>query len=53
MSRVLIQLRNQEPHVSELCGSLNKCEEFLKDNGIPLDGWCASEAPEQKQETGR
>jgi hypothetical protein len=52
MYRVLVALRNQEPHVSELCGSFDKCEEFLKEKGIPLDGWCASEASEQKQETG-
>lgn len=46
--RILVQLRNKEPHVSELCGNLNECEGFLQVKGIPLDGWCASEADERK-----
>ena len=52
MYLVLVQLRNEEPHLSELCGNLNKCEEFLQDNGLPLDGWCAVDATERKHEVG-
>jgi hypothetical protein len=45
---VLVQLCNEEPHVSELCANLNECEGFLQGKGIPLNGWCASEAAERK-----
>lgn len=52
MYRVLVRLQNRDSHVSELCGNLDKCEELFKEKGIPLDGWCATEATEQIQETG-
>jgi len=51
MYRVLVQLRSEEPHLSELCGNLDKCEDLLRGKGIPLDGWLADETSEGKQET--
>lgn len=50
MYRVRVQRRREEPHLSELCGNLNQCEDFLKEKGIPLDGWLADEAAERNQE---
>ncbi len=49
MYSVLVQLRREVPHLSELCGNLDKCEDFLRERGIPLDGWLADEVIEEQE----
>lgn len=53
MYRLQVQLRREEPHLSELSGNLDQCEDLLQKKGIPLDDWLADETSEGKQETNR
>lgn len=51
MFRVTVQRGTSAPHLSELKGNLDKCEGYLTELGIPLDGWIPEEPGEERQET--